>query len=437
MNSNLQDTRLKIPQHLCKMLANEFFEIVPFNVAVIDKDSMIIIANKNFEDYFGNWVGKRCYEVYHHTEERCPNCKAKEVFEKGIAQVNDEGGYDRLGRTCHFVNHLAPVKDEKGVVQYVVEMCTDVVNSTMYQREYNILFERVPCYISIVDKEYRIVRANNKLRETFGEVQGKFCFEVFKKRKTPCSSCPAEYTFETGKESYSTEVGLSSSGEETHYVVNTSSFSSNSNGVSLILEIANDITEIALLQEQIKEDHDFYNTVLEDSKTAIIALNNRWKTQIFNAKAREILNWKTKRKPTLNILRSFLPKQFFEKPDEFGMIMNTKEIYLETPSGSEVPVLITALELKGSKNEVLGRVCFFEDISSNKVMSKQIEDSERFKIISQTVGGLSHTVRNLLISLEGSMFLVDSGLKKNDKSSVDEGWASLVQNYNKTSDTVK
>jgi hypothetical protein len=35
----------------------------PFNVAVIDRDHKIVAANENFEEYFGNWRNRHCYEV--------------------------------------------------------------------------------------------------------------------------------------------------------------------------------------------------------------------------------------------------------------------------------------------------------------------------------------------------------------------------------------
>ena len=40
------------------------FELVPFNVAVIDRDFNVVAANRNFEEYFGDWRNRRCYEVF-------------------------------------------------------------------------------------------------------------------------------------------------------------------------------------------------------------------------------------------------------------------------------------------------------------------------------------------------------------------------------------
>ena len=44
------------------------------------------------------------------------------------------------------------------------------------------LFERMPNTIAIIDREFRIIRANRKFVNTFGAWENKLCHEVFKDR---------------------------------------------------------------------------------------------------------------------------------------------------------------------------------------------------------------------------------------------------------------
>jgi PAS domain-containing protein len=46
------------------LLGRQMFESVPFNVAVIDRDFRVVAANSTFEQFFGEWRGRRCHEVY-------------------------------------------------------------------------------------------------------------------------------------------------------------------------------------------------------------------------------------------------------------------------------------------------------------------------------------------------------------------------------------
>ena len=159
---------------------DQLFEMVPCNIAVIDRSMRIIDHNHSFSEVFGEGRGKACYEVYKNRSSPCPECMALKTFEDGEVRVNDEEGIDRDGRPAHYVVHIAPVRSSGGEIQYVIEMSTDVTDTRRLQREYHILFERVPCYVAVLNRGLRIVRANERLRETFGSPTGEHCYEVLK-----------------------------------------------------------------------------------------------------------------------------------------------------------------------------------------------------------------------------------------------------------------
>jgi PAS domain S-box-containing protein len=417
-------------------MKREFFEIVPFNVAVIDRNYNIVSANNNFKEYFGDWNDKKCFEVYKNLRRPCKHCRVGDVFDTKQVRVSDESGVDRFGKPCHYVVHLAPIVEENGEANYVIEMSTDVTETSHWQREYNILFERVPCYISVIDRDYKIIRANEKFRQTFGDVRGKYCYEVYKKKKHICKNCPASKTFKDGTDHTSTQIGITSTGEKAHYIVNTTPLSRGGEGPSLAIEIATDITEINQLQEQLYQAHDFYATLIENAKDGIIALDANNKTQIFNPAARDILDWPHPRKPGVKRIEEMLPDKFFGSPDKNGTIYSDQECVVNTANGSEVPVRFSSIELK-SKKHMLGRVAFMQDLRQMKQLEKEKLDAERLGAVGQTVAGLAHTIKNLLMGLEGGIYIVDTGLRKGDATRIVEGWDILQRNFHKTTDLVK
>lgn len=133
----------------------------------------------------------------------------------------------------------------------------------------------MPSYIAIIDRNYRIIRANKRLRDTFGDVQGRHCFEIYKKRKKRCRRCPTALTFKDAKEHFSSEIGLTYSEERTRYIVSTTASSRNEEGVQLIIEIVPDITEIIELEDSVRKSHDFYVTLIENSPYRRRDLNPR------------------------------------------------------------------------------------------------------------------------------------------------------------------
>jgi len=295
----------------------QLFQCVPYNAAIIDRDFNLIDANDNFAEYFGSWRGKKCYQVYKNLDQPCSNCNAILTFQDGKTRVSDEAGVGQNGKPAHYVVHIAPLTQRKNSpVKYVIELSSDITEVKRWQREYQLLFDRVPCYITIIDKNYKIIRANESFRKNFGEVRGRQCYEVYKQRQTKCPNCPAAKTFKDGTVHRSNQVGIKKRGEKTYYIVTTSPLGRPGDEINQVIEISTDITEL-------------------------------------------------------------------------------------------------------------------------KKLEKEIIEAERLAAVGQTVAGLAHSIKNILMGLRGGMFIVSQGLGKDDKDLVSEGWEMLERNFEKTTSLVK
>ena len=295
----------------------ELFRQIPFNASVIDREFNIVMANQSFSRYFGDWKSKKCYEVYKKASRPCAHCNALAAFENGQSSVVDELGINRQGRPAHYVVHITPLrKGSSKRIDYVLEMSTDVTETKHWQKEFQLLFDRVPCYITVIDRDYRITRANESFREQFGDVEQQFCYEIYKKGNKRCRHCPAAQTFRDGKIHKSEQTGINREGRKTSYIVTTTPLARDENRVEHVIEISTDITE-----------------------------------------------------------------------------------------------------LKHLENEML--------------------EAERLAAVGETVAGLAHSIKNILMGLEGGMYIVSLGLKKDDKIKIAEGWEMLERNFGKTTTLVK
>ncbi len=425
------------PQNeLDSLLARGLFDLVPFDIAVIDRDFQVVAANSSFESYFGPWRGRRCYEAYKNAAQRCAHCQAQATFEDGRVRVSDETGIDRLGRTCHYVAHLAPLKDDEGRVRYVIEMTTDLTETKRWQREYDLLFERVPCYVLVIDRNFRVIRANEKFRATFGDTEDKHCYQVCKRRNAPCSSCPAMLTFQDGAEHVSSQVGVHQDGSPAHYVVTTSPLSRGESGVAHVIEMAVDVTQVRLLEEELKRARDFYESLVRNSATGILAVDNADNVRIMNPATHALLGWSANRPPSPARLRNMLPPEFFAGDAGNGWALDLPEVMLRAAGGEEIPARFSAVRLK-SRQKTLGRAAFMQDLREFKQLEHDKLEAERLGAVGQTVAGLAHTIENLLMGLEGGMYMVDSGLRRGDANRITNGWQILQRNFEKTTTLVK
>jgi len=61
-------------------LRANLFDEVPVNICVIDPAFRIVKANRHFEEAYGPWAGRPCYEVYKGRQSRCEDCAAVQTF---------------------------------------------------------------------------------------------------------------------------------------------------------------------------------------------------------------------------------------------------------------------------------------------------------------------------------------------------------------------
>jgi PAS domain S-box-containing protein len=119
------------------------------------------------------------------------------------------------------------------------------------QERYRTMFEEVPCFISIQDRDLRIVEANRRFREAFGDAPGCKCYEVYKHRGKACVPCAVQQTFEDGEVHECEEVVAARDGRQINVLVSTAPIRNSRGEIRYVMEMSADITQIRELQDQL------------------------------------------------------------------------------------------------------------------------------------------------------------------------------------------
>ena len=80
-----------------------------------------------------------------------------------------------------------PVLDAEGQVTYLIEMLTDITETVQMRREYQLLFDQVPCSVLIIDRNYRILRTNQTLQKMLGDLEGGYCYNGVHRQADLCN----------------------------------------------------------------------------------------------------------------------------------------------------------------------------------------------------------------------------------------------------------
>jgi PAS domain S-box-containing protein len=231
-------------------LSTSLFEQSTGAIAVIDRDLNIVENNQSFVDLFGQGRSHKCFQIFKKRSSPCESCATLMTFADGLPRVNEEIGVDRLGKQIHYIITITPIFDGEGKIPFIVEMATDISGAIQWQKEYQNLFEGVPCSISILDREHRILNTNPRFKIVFGEPQGRKCFEVYKWKTDMCRDCPAEATFRDGGVHTAEQEGRTREGRPTYYIVRTSPLTRGQFPVDKVMKISLDITPLRTLQQE-------------------------------------------------------------------------------------------------------------------------------------------------------------------------------------------
>jgi signal transduction histidine kinase len=77
------------------------------------------------------------------------------------------------------------------------------------------------------------------------------------------------------------------------------------------------------------------------------------------------------------------------------------------------------------------------DITDTKLLEQKKLEAERLAAVGETVAGLAHGIKNVLMGLEGGLYVFQSGLQKGDNERMREGWQILVEDIGRITSFVK
>ncbi len=237
---------------------HHYFDLMPCYLTVQDCDFRIIHANQRFRRDFGETEGRYCYQVYKQRSKKCEVCPVERVFWDGNSHRSQERVRCLDGREVSVLVEATPIANEDGKITSVIEMSTDItliksLESQLRhgQQHYHLMFDEVPCYISIQDSELNITEANRAFLEDFGPSLGRKCYEAYKHRSEPCVPCPVQETFDDGKLKTREEVVTSRHGKRVNVLVTTAPIRDEQGRITAVMEMSANITEVRELESRL------------------------------------------------------------------------------------------------------------------------------------------------------------------------------------------
>ncbi len=409
---------------------------IPSGVMVIDSSLNVVDHNHAIDCCFGQARGRKCYSLTKGRDEPCDDCHALGVFRDGKQRTVEQKGIDVLGRKVDYLVSLTPIPAGADEPDFVAAITTDLTAAKQLQGEYQALFEKVPCFVALINRGHRVVKGNELFRTTFGEPMGEECYKLFKHRREPCPDCPADRTFDDGESHMSQHIGVNREGKPVPYLVFTTPISRGDENVSHVMEMALDMTELRDLEERLSQANVLRHALVENSLDAIVVFDDQQRIQLVNRAAEKLFG-----RPRDQMIGRRIPRRAAPKELD-GVLSGRKErvvlheTFVTGEAGVRIPVRLAGFVLKPG-GRFAGSALITQDLREIKQLEHEKLEAERLAAVGQTVAGLAHGIKNILTGLEGGMYVTSSGLRKGDQGRVRQGWEMLERNMGRISDLTR
>jgi len=198
---------------------------------------------------------------------------------------------------------------------------------------------------------------------------------------------------------------------------------------------------VKIATEEIRRKSNFQTKLITSSNDGIVATDDEWNIIVYNPGAEKIFGYSRSEVISHMDINTLYPVEIvdaFKDEGENKRVhggMPWKEITILAKDGERIPTRFSGAVLN-EKGTMMGSVAFFQDLREIKRLEKELIDSERFAAVGQTVAGLAHYIKNILIGLKGGSYVVDVALDKNNIGKLKNGWKSIKRNIGRISDLV-
>ena len=285
------------------------------------------------------------------------------------------------------------------------------------------VFDALPGYLTVQDRNLRIVEANDSFRKDFGDYTDRFCYQVYEHRPEKCEDCPVERTFRDGQKHRSMERVTTLDGREVSVLVYTTPILDDNGEVAEVIEMSTDVTELQNLQKELRDSRRKYRQLFEDVPCFIsiqdrdlsIVDANRMHRETFGTgygrKCFEVYKHRTSECLPCTVKQTF----------EDGLTHSHEEV-VTSQTGEPINVLVHTAPVRTANGDIDSVI----EMSTDITQLRQLQD--KLASVGMLISTISHGIKGLLNGLDGGIYLINSGQKKDDRDRIDKGWAIAQRN---------
>ncbi|MGD8741436.1 MAG: PAS domain S-box protein [Desulfobacterales bacterium] len=279
--------------------------------------------------------------------------------------------------------------------------------------EYQTLFERAPCLITVQDRDYRLLRYNHEFAKQFDPKPGEHCYRSYKGQDQKCVNCPVERTFEDGQTHYGEESGLNKDGTPVHWILRASPIKNAKGEIVAAMEMSLDITERKQLEDKLEKSEKKYHEIFNNMPTPVFVLDLRsLKILDCNESVKPVYGFDRDEIINRSFLDLFLEKDRNEYASKIRNVSVINQAKQQNKDGKTLFVNIRISPSDYSGKQVL--LVSTSDITKRLETEQQLIQASKMATLGEMATGVAHELNQPLSVIKTASSFSIKKINKNE-----------------------
>ena len=279
--------------------------------------------------------------------------------------------------------------------------------------EYQTLFERAPCLITVQDRNFKLLRYNHEFAKRFDPQPGEHCYHSYKGQDQKCANCPVERTFEDGQTHYGEETGLNKDGTPVHWILRASPIKNAEGEIVAAIEMSLDITQRKQLEDKLEKSEKKYHEIFNNMPNPVFVLDlESLKILDCNESVKPVYGFDKDEIINKSFLDLFIEKDRNEYASKLKAVSVINQAKQQNKTGKTLFVTIRISPSDYSGNKVL--LVSTSDITKRLETEQQLIQASKMATLGEMATGVAHELNQPLSVIKTASSFSIKKINKNE-----------------------